>query len=204
MIEAAYNHDVYQQLHDFEVAKQYLEQHQDKVNILGDLICQYGMEEKVGISLLHKHFPLQPHESLIKTFRGNSFALTAKPRQDLHNLIPDLWKVQQIEETGEWRYHPLEFVSVGDEAKTIKILAEDVMNNDHFLSAIAIKLGELELTNLFGIALLYESSHHLEEGEIMMETTEHETRSNHCSPMFIRDLGSEMKTPTLWKFIAVS
>ncbi|MGK7939857.1 MAG: hypothetical protein AB4062_06845 [Crocosphaera sp.] len=203
-MEAAYDPKIYQQLHDFGVAKQCLQQHQDKVNILGDLICQYEMEEKVGISLLHKHFPLQPHERLIKTFTSHGFSLTAKPKADLHNLTPDLWKVSQNQNTGEWQYYPLEFVSVGDEVKKIQILAEDVMNNHNFLSAMAIKLGELKLTNIFGIALLYECSHHLEEGEIMMETTEHETRMNHCSPMFIRDLGSEMKTPTLWQFIAVS
>ncbi len=203
-MEAAYDPKIYQQLHDFEVAKQYLEQHQDKVNTLGDLICQYEMQEKVGISLLHKHFPLQPDERLIKTFTDNRFSLTAKPAEYLHNLTPDLWKVSQTEETGEWRYYPLEFIAVKDEVTKIQTVAEDVMNNHNFLSAMAIKLGELELTNIFGLALLYDFSHHLEEGEIMMETTEYETRSNHCSPMSIKDLGSEMKTPTLWKFMAIS
>ncbi len=202
-MEAVYDPKIYQQLYDFEVAKQYLEQHQDKVNILGDLICQYEMQEKVGISLLHKHFPLQPDERLIKEITGNSFSLTAKPAKHLHNLISDLWKVSQTEETGEWQYYPLEFIAVGDGGLQMQKLAKSVMDNHNFLSAMAIKLGELELTNIFGIALLYDSSHHLEDGEIMMEGTDHDVRVNSCSPMFIRDLGSEINTPTLWKFTQV-
>ena len=107
MMEVEYDPKIYTDLYDFTLAKQYLESNQDQISILGDIICQYEMHERVGISLLHKHFPLQPHERLIKEFTGHGFSLTAKTAKDIHNLIPDLWKVQENKVTGKWLYYPL-------------------------------------------------------------------------------------------------
>lgn len=57
-----YDARVFQRLNEFHLARDYLEDKRESLTELGDVICRHGLHQRVGVSLLHKHFEISENE----------------------------------------------------------------------------------------------------------------------------------------------
>jgi hypothetical protein len=199
-MKVAYNHKIFQELNDFPVAKQLLKENQEKLTELGDILCYYELHEKGGISLLHQHFPLDSNERLVEEFDGNRSYLKPQVEEDKDDVTPYLWKVEPDPESGEWRYYPLEFVRHPSIGAEVRKQAEAIFSHQEFLADVTAKLSELGLTDTFGLAIPHRDTIKLKKGEILVETTDEQTRTLTCSPALISSIAPGELTQTLWKF----
>ena len=69
MIVAPYDSDIFNTLPSLRDARELFKDRHGEyaVQQLLDLIEQQGMEQKFGVSLLHRHFDLQKNEALVDT-----------------------------------------------------------------------------------------------------------------------------------------
>jgi hypothetical protein len=195
-----YDSKVFSRLNDFSIARERLENSKGNLLELGDIICSHNLYEEVGISLLHKHFDLNPHERLVEKFVDNKFYIKPWAEENCSEITPYLWKAESNHESEEWNYFPLEFAHINDDTAKIKEIAESVTTNHEFLAEMAAKLSELGLADTFGIAVIHRDSIELAEGEIVVETTDETARILTCSATFQASIDPDKLTQTLWTF----
>jgi hypothetical protein len=112
-----YNPDTFTKLNGFNEAKDLLNQHRRKLTDLGKVIIAHNMHEKVGVSLLHKHFDLLETEKLVEKFSKNDVSVEPRKSEDLGNIVPYLWKLDSFNENKLPSYLPLEFIEVSSTTK---------------------------------------------------------------------------------------
>jgi hypothetical protein len=199
-VRAVYKHKIFQELNDFSLARQSFQANQNKLTELGNIICHHGLHDIAGISLLHKHFNLDPDECLVEELADNCSYIKPQIKENKDDLTPYLWKVEQDSESGEWRYYPLEFIGSSTIGTKVNKLADVIFNHQEFLLDMAAKLSELKLTDTFGIAIPHRDTIKLDRKEIMVETTDKPTRTLTCSPTLASSIAPEELTQTLWTF----
>ncbi len=195
-----YDPNIFNQLNDFSIAREQLEKCQDNLWELGDLICAHNLHQEVGISLLHKHFDLKPQERLVEEFVDNQFHIKPCTEGNCSEMTPYLWKAEPNQESGDWNYFPLEFAHANHEMLKVKDVAKSVTSNHEFLAEMATKLSELGLTDIFGIAIIHRDLIQLDEGEIIVETTDEAGRTLTCSATVQASIDQDKLTQTLWTF----
>jgi hypothetical protein len=177
MIISPYAPSLFLSLPDFWTAKHSLERTKGHLKELGTMICRYGLQERVGVSLLHKHFTVYSNEQLVKHFVGNSAYIRLYPQSIDENIVPYLWKLEHDEETGVQSFYPLEFVDTVQRASRARTDAQKFVSSEMFLAEIAAKLCALNLENVFGLCTLHGNSEIvLGDEEILLETTDHVNR----------------------------
>ena len=199
-MRATYNPNIFNQLNEFSIAREQLEKRQDHLLELGDVICAYNLHQDVGVSLLHKHFNLDPQERLVEDFVDNQFLIQPQIEADCPDVAAYLWKVEATQKSGTWNYFPLEFSRVNHDTRQIKDAAESVTSNHKFLAEMATKLSELGLADIFGIAIIHRDLIKLAEGEIIVETTDDAARTLTCSATVQASIDLDKLTQTLWTF----
>lgn len=197
----AYKPEVFDGLEDFFTVRDRLELVKHNLKELGAVIRSYGLQKQVGICLLHKHFNLSAEERLVEEFEGNNSYI--KPTTEYSDAIPYMWKVEQNQVSGEWVWFPLEFVRNTEQVAAAVERSEAVVNNQEFLSAIAAKLSELGMTNMFGISILHRDAIKIAEGEILVENTDDEGRVLTFSSVPRPEVDPTTLTQTLWQFPTV-
>lgn len=193
----AYKSDVFDALDVFEAARDQLGQSQDVLPELGEVIRQHGLNQHVGISLLHKHFDLAETERLVEEFADNHAYI--KPTTDCTDLLPYMWKVEQ-DQTQQWHWVPLEFVRRTDAVTAAVERAAAVADNPAFLQDLAAKLAELGMTERFGFSILHRDAIQVAPGEILVESTDDDARVLTFSALPRTDVDPTTLTQTLWQF----
>ena len=199
-MEEIYNHRIFHELKGFSLAQKRLNESKEKLLELGSVICRHKLHKIVGISLLHKHFDLQPNERLVRKSIDNIHYVRPQIQESCDCLIPYLWKVGQNYSLGQWSYYPLEFVDITSIEVVGKDLSESVMKNQEFLSDMAAKLSDLGLTDIFGIIIVHPIVTGLDEEKSLFEMTNNHTRTNMCLLTSTKTLEQETATPTIWSF----
>ncbi|MBD2200859.1 MULTISPECIES: glycerol-3-phosphate ABC transporter substrate-binding protein [Calothrix] len=199
-----YEPSIFDSLNKFSDAKQSLAQHKNTLGELGAVICKHGLQQKIGLTLLHKHFDLLPHERLIESVGDNKIYINPIAGVDEEAIIPYLWKFSS-EFSGEnlaqnISYSPLEF-QYKSTATTDNIEAvQALMANSNFLEEIAMKLQNFGLEDVFGLSILHREAIAIAKGEILVETTDHEKRCLTLTAVNSNDVCKEELTETLWHF----
>ena len=197
----AYKPEVFNGLEDFFAVRDQLELVKHNLTELGAVIRSYGLQKQVGICLLHKHFDLSANERLVEEFEGNNSYI--KPTTEYSDAIPYMWKVEQSQASGEWVWFPLEFVRNTEQVAAAVERSEAALNNQEFLNAIAAKLFELGIANIFGISILHRDAIKIAEGEILVENTDDEGRFLKFSSVPRPEVDPATLTQTLWQFPTV-
>jgi hypothetical protein len=195
---------VFQQLNEFRVARQLLEQHREHLTSLGKLICNHDLNQFVGIALLHKHFDLKPNERLVEEFTEDSFSIKPIAVENQEQLIPYLWKADHPAGSNSWQYYPLEFLKLSQSQEIIQQHSKTIIQHTKFLDDMAHQLFDLGLSQTFGITLLHRDCLALKPDEILVETTDEQNRILTCSPITKNKVPSEDLTQTLWSFTLYS
>jgi len=183
-----YSSNTFMRLNEFYVAKSLSEQHRSDINLLGDVICEYGLDESFGISLLHKHFSISDNEALVETRTDDEIRVSTMTYSS--NLTPYLWKFENSE--GIW--YPLEFSS------SDAVMRFNQKLDSQFLKAFGMRLKELGLADVFGLSTLHRLDFITDENEAVLESTNHKLRQLILRPVSVEILEKEHTTETNWFF----
>jgi hypothetical protein len=193
-----YDAGVFQRLNEFHVARNCLEENRESLAELGDLICLHGLHDRVGVSLLHKHFEIADNELVVREFAGNVSYIKPWTVDQLSSPVPYLWKAEISDRRA--MYYPLEFCDYPDHLKAEARHDLEVLNGSPaFLTAFANKLADLGLSEIFGLASLRSRDGlTLEQGETLLETTDEERRILTLRPAQASEVERLGTTQTLW------
>src|SRR5262245_36910574 len=164
--EATYDVRVFQGLNTEHDAVKSLARQRACLTELGATICAHQLHELIGVSLLHRHFDLQPNERLVREWRGSSFCTEPQTWDRREHLTPYLWKLEADCST-RWKWYPLEFVSESGAGRHVDAQGRLLMRHRQFLSAFSRSLVEMSATDTFGIAILFEQMLRLSKDEFM-------------------------------------
>ncbi|HAZ46064.1 MAG TPA: hypothetical protein DDW76_26180 [Cyanobacteria bacterium UBA11369] len=197
-----YNPTAFEQLNHFDVAKSLLETNSHHIDELGDVICQYGLEDVVGLCLLHKHFELNPDECMVKEMAQSAAYIRPFSINYVQSLIPCAWRLGFNTESGQCVVYPLEFVPYSEKAELAYNLAHSINNASGFLLDFSRKLEEMGLTDVFGIFSLH-SDIEINDNEILLETTNLRNRILSLVVTSKDEVDWKEITETTWKFTAI-
>lgn len=93
----------------------------------------------------------------------------------------------------DWQYSDF----LKDDIKAI----ESLTANSNFLEEMAVKLQDYGVEDVFGLSILHREAL-IKEGEIIVETTDHESRSLMIAAVSTSDIQHQELTETLWYFTA--
>ena len=163
----------YDSLLEFQEAKLNSYTSNKKIIQLGNIICEYGLQDKIGLCLLHKHFNINSDEVLLRKVIRNC-AVTSPTSFLKKQLIPYMWKIDGNFDSEHYNLCPLEFVMPNVNSTVIKRIAsinKILYSKADFLFEFANKLIELKLTNAFGISILNSCFLTKSMDETFLETT---------------------------------
>jgi hypothetical protein len=196
-----YDAEVFRGLSPFHAAKGSLAGQQERITELGNVICKHGLQDKVGVTLLHQHFPISADEAVVREFAGNVAYMQPRSAGDSANRVPYIWKLG-FDDYGQACYYPLEFCEypdhlLGEARRDVELIAA----SKGFLAEMAGKLEQLGLADVFGIAdLRSKDGLTVADGQTLLETTDHELRRLTLEPVPQSAVEGIDSTQTLWGF----
>lgn len=193
-----YDARVFQRLNEFHLARDYLEDKRESLTELGDVICRHGLHQRVGVSLLHKHFEISENELVVREFDRNVSYIKPWNIDQLSSPVPYLWKAQISE--GRALYYPLEFCDYPQHLQAAARSDLEIINGSlAFLTAFANTLADLGLIEIFGLASLRSRDGIvLKQGDTLLETTDEERRTLTLRPARTLEVEALNTTQTLW------
>ena len=187
-----YSAQVFNHLNGFEVASPLGLEYEFALPILGAIICRHGFEDELGVSLIHKHFDLELDEHLVEQVYPDKTLI--QPRSvPLEIITPYLWKYH------DFNWYPLEFCLTTHLSPPTLELANNIDRQPALLDDLAVALRKLDMTEVFGLALLHRSLP-VSCTEVLVETTDHTTRTLTWQVFPETALNRQQLTPTLWQF----
>jgi hypothetical protein len=198
-ISDSYDRTTFNALNEFEDARERLAKERDKIPRLGDVICEYGLHDVLGVSLLHKHFPLFDGEQIVKRFdRDENMAVMYPTRQDPAHQA---YMYAITERFGDSVYEPVEFFPRSSVADELPALADVVEGEEEFLRHFAETAVELGVSDLFGLTVRHlELLEYNDDNEMTVERTDHEKRLLTIAVEDRADVNPDTTTETLWVF----
>ena len=187
---------VFNQLNDFQVARKHSVDCQAVLPRLGKIICQYGLNDKIGLSLLHKHFSLDHQERLIEQFYGDKTKIQPLTIPN-ETITPYLWKPQNINNNFNW--YPLEFCLTSHLPPSIIALASGIVARQDFLKAMVDTLLASNIIDVFGITILHRAIK-VTDDKILVETTNEKMRTLTWAAWPRSSFAPQELTPTTWRF----
>jgi hypothetical protein len=164
----------------------------DTVWALGSSILDYGMEETVGVTLLHKHFDIRKGEQVVREYSHG--AATIEPQPISREVVGCIWALDEV-----GTYRPVEFCDGPGSLGAIPQL--DILKNKReFLQKFADQLIVSDVINMFGLATLGGVQYiNPREGESIVEKNigERKLRLERISTEALSRMES---ATTLWRF----
>ena len=189
-----YTPQIFDNLPAWSAASRQIAPAQKHLPSLGRIICKRGLQDYLGLALLHKHFDLHSEERLIERFDHNQTEIKPRMVKDDTTVIPYLWK------TDGTTWYPLEFcLSSQVPADTVK-LADNLSAHDDLLSQLAVLLSRLNLTYVYGLTLLHRQAIRLGPDELLIETTHSPARRLVWAAHDQHEFAEQDLYPTVWQF----
>lgn len=197
-----YDSDVFDSLSDFFVARDDLENMRTQIALLGQLICDHGLHDIVGVSLLHKHFEIHPTERIVRSFKDAKCAIMTPKIKDEAELFPYVWRFSAGNKGCG--FYPLEFCEYFDYRKRRIARAHliHLQQSTAFLSKFAEVLVNNNLDQIFGLSGLHARvQFDLQRGYTLLELTNERDRILTLEKKTQQDVQAlEGTTQTLWCF----
>lgn len=123
----------------------------EAVTRIGGVLAGASLNGIVGISLLHRHFDLNPEESLLR--RCTPTQVIARPATASVQRFPCNWKF--VTTDGEIEIYPIEFIECSKQTQDLLNNSDRVEANLRVLTMIGAILQEYDLMNCIGLGLLF-------------------------------------------------
>jgi hypothetical protein len=189
----------YAALPTFAEARSSYPQWRGKLLRLGGVICRHGLQTEIGLTMLHRHFPLDQGMRLVRRVGGNEAFSQPTALAETPGAVPYLWKMRMNDDTGGVEAYPLEFVEPTECPRAAAIVAE-LASRPQFLHEIAETIAELELQNVIGVSTLH-CRFNLRPDEMVLETTDEIARVLRLSVQPRCAVDSEAAFETNWQFL---
>lgn len=170
----------------------------ETVGRLLSVIQRFGLQDRLGVRLLHKHNDISADEVMYESssFDSEGFAITttAIVQSHINSMAPNSWQFV------EGRYVPVEFsdpILVSDPHLEI-----DAFNG--LLQEISNVLIETGTANLLGLCLHYSSyveDHDPFERSAFLEKTDFDNRSNVVRYVSLNDVAFMNSAKTKWRAV---
>jgi hypothetical protein len=145
-----YTSDGYNSLPSYEVSQRSLQQHRNIIARLGEVITKYKLEDKIGVSLLHKHFDVPRDKKLVRTREANG--VVAKIAENTNKLLPAQWRLMPF--GSIIGYAPIEFIDAATFSPAAIQQTFELQWSSAFLREFAAVLKQYGVADTFGIATL--------------------------------------------------
>lgn len=199
LVSESYDRATFNALPEFEDARERLATERDAIPHLGDVICEYGLHDVLGVVLLHRHFPLFDGEQIVKRIdREENAAVMYPTRRDPAHQA---YAFAIADDRGEPAYDPVEFFPQSRVADDLPTLADAVEGREGFLADFAETAVDLGVADLFGLAVRHlELLRYDDEDELTVERTDHDRRLLTITVEDRTDVDPAATTETLWVF----
>jgi len=154
------------------------------------------VNERFGLSLLHKHFGLSEEEIIVRKVNVKRRIVDMSPKKNQNTAIPYLWKAAPGDRT-RWQFFPLEFLGSHQRKK---LTSKTMGKLAPFFCDVAQALADLDLLDVFGIGTTNIRDIPISEHEMIIETTDEERRRLTVKPYLRSDVKMEELTETFWLF----
>lgn len=173
----SYSGDIFNAIPDYWDVKHQSKWVEENAKEFGDLICNHGLHDVFGIALLHRHFPLKPHEKLIRHYTNSRFSLSCGRINHTDHVLPYMWRIISSE-NGSTNFYPLEFCDVGPEYESIANAQwEHAKRRSAFFQEFADLATALEATDKVALVSLYQKDiFDISPGESLFEETYERSR----------------------------
>lgn len=192
-----YDPSVYAKLGDSNDMRGVAAVNEFKLRALGDIICDHGLEEVVGISLAHKHHSMSAQERLLWTSTDSEWAACPTRVEDT-NISPLNWKVGKVGNNYYW--FPLEFCPKNARHALEVSRAEMVTGNELFAQELKSLVVELGVFDIFGLGLLQVQPVFTQPGMTMFEVSNLAQRTTTARLIPESNIDSLSGGVTLWHF----
>jgi hypothetical protein len=147
----SYDSEVYASLPPFEDARQRIDGARAAVDEAGTIIRFFGFEGALGVSLLHRHFALSPHEVLCRAVERPNMG-SARPEAAASDRPRLGWIWRFAEGASGLGWYPLEFVRPWSDVRGVSMFVAEA---GPVLDVLAQALSQRGVTDLVGVAALY-------------------------------------------------
>ncbi len=187
---------VYGGLTDSDSMRDLAARHISKLPELGEVICGYGLEDIVGVMLVHRHHDLSLNERLLWQMDEAEWVATPSTVSD-RSICPLNWKIggQGIE-----NIYPLEFCPKEEGYAPETDASSSVMSSAQFLRDFAEKVIKLGAQDVFGLGLLQARPTFQQLGMVMLERSDTKKRITKAWLVPEETVGSLSEGVTLWHF----
>ena len=191
---APFSKQVWDGLLPFPEARRRARERLDALEEFGSIICRHGLQDVVGLALIHKHFKLAPDERLVEVFEDGGFRIVPSADQD---VTPYLWKVEK-DPQGEWQWFPIEFVKTVNAPTNAVELAARVGECPAFLAELSEAFVRLGVKDIFGLNTLHRDAVEAAPSELLIETNDEANRTLEVTA-YPESVGTEEISPTYWR-----
>ncbi|MFB5080599.1 hypothetical protein [Raoultella sp. C349492] len=194
-----YDPIVYANLPDFFQAKEFLSHYQSYIDDAGEIIKSYGVNGKIGINLLHKHFNLLSDELLVRHIERDKIII--KPlRIGKIEVCAFSWAFAKKSIDAPYQLHPVEFIRKNDCHEWVGSINDFIGENSSFQNELFSYLSTKGLINYFGIGLNPRPLMKIEKNQTLMEEDNHAERKLILNIVSIESIDHTESTQTLWTF----
>jgi hypothetical protein len=149
------------------------------------------MENHVCMALLHKHYDLGSDEVNVRSYKDSVFEISPRANVD-SEVLPFMWQLDGANS------HPTEFVSkTQDEGDLLEKFAE-VQSSKSFLREVSMKLKHANLFEVLGLALVFNATIHLPQGQVFAEETDTRNRVSVARIIPVENSQSKETIETTW------
>jgi hypothetical protein len=181
-----------------EAARQRAESLLHHVEAIGGVICARGLEDLLGVSLLHKHFVLKEDEELVGGIQ-KGYWCSEPTRVSPLALKPMNWKLDQgSNANSSWR--AIEYFAPTPELARKAQSADHVIQDSEFWAEVADLVGSHRLQDTFGIALLDHTTSPLNPGLIWFEVSSESARRMVVCQVLPQSTQAFSPGTTVWSF----
>ena len=162
-----YSFQAYNDLLNYREARLYALDHVT-IYSLGETFTQYGVNDTLGLCLLHNHFHLLPGEVMVEVVHNTSS--TTEPHTlkwefadgGAQDIVPSMMAVSTSGYLTPFELLDLSISNFAAYSKTIrsnvKRLYAELASFDGFFQALARKLEEFQLLHVFGVCIRHRDS----------------------------------------------
>ena len=191
----------FESLNDFDTSRRFLAMHADAIDGLGRVILDHGLENELGICLLHRHFKLAVDEILLEhaSAGGSQIAPVSVSGVERDAVVPYMWRMMERDGGCEWT--PLEFVDRASLNEEVRRALDALPYHRAFLGDFAAALVAASVQGVFGLAMHHRQTIEFDRTQSVLLETESETeRWMRIVPVDRSRCGSPEWTQTLWRF----
>jgi hypothetical protein len=189
----------YQSLPEFDDVKA-LQLTPDIIDQIQVVFHRWNLQDVLGLTLLHKHFPITDSELLVRRHDTASNQITGSvvPIAGTSDLVDYIWRYVGDETLP--RLTPIEFLAADSDLSYFRLAARLVRASSSFHTELFGVLHRAALLDKFGLSLLPDRLFSVTSGETLVENTVESTRTLKIHKVAVGSFNKANSTKTLWNF----